>query len=188
MSTGKKLTNVFLTLIIIPYFKTMLEFFLSFLLTIYSVYAISAPDTAEKVISTIDDLPSLTVTLSPFPTLPKQSEPNFGDNSDSNQVKTEGFNSKSEKPVGLVAEVAIEKSPVLVPCSENPDLCITTTPSPTPTPKPTQTSSPTLIPDPPKPLPTICPQKHLFCLDMACPLGNEITSDCGCPCIPPSAY
>jgi hypothetical protein len=172
----------------------MLDFLISFLLTIYSVITITSPDVAtEKVIDTIqDNLPDITITVTPFPTLLKKLQENTSsdlkENSNSGEEKTEAFNTKSEKPVGLVAKIATQKSPALIPCSENPNLCITPTASPTPTPKPTETITPIPTIDPPKPHPPFCPQKNIYCLDVVCRLEANIADSCGCPCIPPNAH
>ncbi len=110
---------------------------------------------------------------------------------DTKKINT--YNTESGKQIGLVAAVAVEKSPVLIPCQENPSLCNpTTTISPTPTP------SPTVVPpfDPPPTIyPPISPPRKciyrpdIVCLDFACPLREDNSFDpCSCPCIPPSAY
>src|SRR3990172_6419644 len=64
-------------------------------------------------------------------------------NPDTNKSQT--YNTKSGKVVETVANVAINNSPALASCPENPILSTTPTPQPTPTPKLT------LIPINPKP-------------------------------------
>ena len=164
----------------------MLEFLLALILTIFSVQAVSAPgDVSEKIIAQLEEnLPEVILSVTPpaNPTQVAQSEGESqsenpqqeeGENPDPDTSKQDAYNTRSEKPVGNVAGIAIENSPAIIACSDYPSLCLTPTPRPTLTPTPTPAPEPTAPPiiiDPPKPVPPICihsqtPCPQIYCLD-----------------------
>ena len=101
---------------------------------------------------------------------------------DSSNKKIEALNINSGKVIASVAEIAVESSPALTACSDNPELCPSQKPNkpkpsatPTPTPitlisiTPTPVPKPTIIIDPviPPPVdePPIEPIDHCGCND-----------------------
>ena len=119
----------------------------------------------------------------------ESSRGNFNNIHDDN--KSDAYNSKSEKPIGEVANKAIQNSTVIIPCTENPEFCY---PTATVKPSPTVTSTNEILPSAtptPKidPIPTICPDKLIECPLIMC---IEVREDlrypeydtCGCRCNP----
>ncbi|KKQ85730.1 MAG: hypothetical protein UT08_C0004G0042 [Candidatus Woesebacteria bacterium GW2011_GWB1_38_8] len=186
----------------------MLEFLITLLLLVLSAQPIIPGDVKSNIsqnliehLANVQNIPSenanpldiITEILSPTPTQFEEFETETlvpsgnsnsssslsGSNNNNTSDKSEAYNTNSEKPIGEVANTAIQNSPALVPCSENPDLC---------DPKPTIIIYPTLTPFPtPKiePEPTICPDKEIVCPMYAClEVREPVYQGCGCGCNP----
>ena len=117
------------------------------------------------------------------------------ENFDNTQNIIPAYNTKSEKYIGEVPSVAVENSPSLVPCSDNPELCDSEvynlpTLTPSPTPNPTATIEITLTPISPtpkiEPIPTLCPDSEIVCPMYMCLEVHtlEKINGCGCSCNP----
>lgn len=164
----------------------MFNFLLSLIVFVFSFNA------TDKINNNFSEIPTAAGENVPrYPTT--ETYENINSNSTSNEHpntgKIEAYNTQSEKDIGKVAEVAIEKSPVLIP--------VTPTPMPTQVPEPPKeipipTIEPTPIPikppisiDPPKPTiipipepsvypikppvdPCYCPPDQ-YCIMIACP-------------------
>ncbi|KKQ51200.1 MAG: Filamentous hemagglutinin family outer membrane protein [Microgenomates group bacterium GW2011_GWC1_38_12] len=146
---------------------------MALILTLFSLQTIAAQDVVgEKLITKFEEnLPEVITSITP-PANPEDKISNQGQDAlsevapqsehpDPDTNKQDAYNISSEKPLGEVAAVAIENSPALVVCSDNPSLCFTPTPTPTLTPTPTPIETPipqpepTFIPCPPPPCPII---------------------------------
>ncbi len=143
----------------------MLEFLLSLLLSIFSVQAVSAPNgLSEKIVDKLEEnLPEITLSITPSAN-PQQNNsdqieenvtgtsdveetPEENNNKTPDTNKVYAYNTKSEKPIGEVAQVAVNHAGPLIPISP------TLTPTPTPTETPLLTPVPTLKICPPPPCP-----------------------------------
>lgn len=160
----------------------MIEFLVTLLILVFSFNAdVIPPTVAEEVISKLenkfpqiedyapDNFPFDKLTDNSTPAYENQANENGTENNahggqensnneeDPNTEKVPAFNTKSEKPIGEVAAIAVEKAEPLVACSDNPKLCIT----PTPPPDDNQSLAVTSTPSP-LPIPTYTPEPTTF--------------------------
>lgn len=108
---------------------------------------------------------------------------------ESSPHKTEAFNTKSEKIIESITKAAIDKSPTLLSCSDNPVLCITPTDKPQITPIPTLTPTitpiplpkPTFYPCPPPPCSYVGESIDRMSFEYRCPLYPDTNLSYVCP-------